>query len=104
MTMSFCCPTDSSDAHRYCNGDNIIRVNLCYPWDMISHADFADFADIAMDNIIRVILCYPWDMISHADFADAADIAMGNNLCQSVLSVGHDSSRRFRRCRRYCDG
>ena len=33
-------------------------------------ADFADAADIAMDNVICVNLCYPWDMISHADFAD----------------------------------
>ena len=41
---------------------------------MISHADFADAADIAMDNIIRVNLCYPWDMICHADFADDATV------------------------------
>ena len=55
--------------------------------------DFADAADIAKGIIICVNLCYPWDMISHADFADAADIAMDNSPCPSVLSVGHDFSR-----------
>ena len=54
----------------------IIPVHLRHLRDMISHADFTDAADIAMDDIIRVNLCYPWDMISHADFADFADIAM----------------------------
>ena len=33
------------------------------------------------------------------------DVATGiNNLCQSVLSVGHDFSHRFLRFRRYCNG
>ena len=54
-------PTDSADAHRCCNGINNL-LNLRHPRDMISHADSSDFADIAMGI---------------------------DNLCQSVLSVGH---------------
>ena len=54
--------------------DNIIRVNLCYPWDMILPQISQIPTDIAMGMIIRVNLCYPWDMICHADFADDATV------------------------------
>ena len=61
--MSFCCTTDSTDAHRFCNGDNI----LCQSVLSVGHdtlTDSADSADISMGIIFSVNLCYPWDMNS----------------------------------------
>ena len=53
-----------ADAHRYLrNGINNL-LNLRYPCDMISHADFSDFADVAMGIIFCANLCYPWDIKS----------------------------------------
>ena len=77
----------------------IICVRLCYPWDMIPHADFADFADaadIAMDNIIRVNLFYPWDMILPQIPQMPADIAMGIIICVNLCYPwDRNCSRRF---------
>ena len=58
----------------------IIRVNLCHPWDMISHADCADARRCCngINNLLN--LRHPRNMISHADFADFADTVLGRQL------------------------